>query len=210
MKTIKTSIFAILCVGILASCSTETKVSDEVEKNKVVATETSTVNNYTVDNDNSKVNWKGTMIGVYSHDGTINFKSGDVTVTDGVVTGGNFVIDMNTITPLDENYGPSGTKEDLVKHLGSDEFFGVAENPTASLKITAGTEMNLNADLTIKGVTEQVVVTDVKVTEENDVLTASGKVTFDRQKFGASYAPAKDVVLSDDIELEITISAKKK
>lgn len=211
MKAIKTSVMAILCVGLFTvSCTSEAEIAEKIEKNKVEATETSTVNNYGVDVASSKIMWKGTMVGVYSHDGTINLSSGNVTVTDGVITGGDFVVDMNTITPTDENYSAEHTAEMLVGHLGADDFFSVANYPTAALKITAGTKTELTADLTIRDKTEKVIIKDVVVSEDNGVLMASGNLTFDRQKFGVSYSGGKDKVLSDDIELKISLAANKK
>lgn len=154
----------------------------------------------------SIVGWTGSMVGVYDHTGTINILEGMISMENGTLSGGSFTIDMNSITPLDENYGEDNPKEKLVGHLGSADFFDIAANPTSNFVMTgmdleAGT---ISGDLTVKGVTNAETLTDV--TLDKETATATANLVFNRQTYGVSYASTmKDMVLSDDITLNITL-----
>ena len=123
------------------------------------------------------------------------------------IVGGSFVVDMSSITPLDENYAPDGsaqgTREMLVGHLSSGDFFAIEENPTASFEITGANEDgSVNGNLTIRGNTNTETVTDVKIADG----TVSGTLVFDRKKYDVAWdSPMKDAVLSNDIELNIEL-----
>lgn len=139
----------------------------------------------TVDVEASTVEWTGKKITGSSHNGTIDLKHGYLNLTeDGQLTGGEFVIDMNTIEVTDltgENKGK------LEGHLNSDDFFGVDNYDTSKLVIRKATPKSgniyaVNADLTIKGKTEPVSF-DMTVNEN----TATAKVDIDRTKFGIRY-----------------------
>ena len=63
----------------------------------------------------------------------------------------------------------------------------------------------------VRGKTNEEKVTDVVVTADSATVKASGKLVFNRQKYGVAYKAAmKDMLLADDIELTITISGTKK
>ena len=51
---------------------------------------------YMVDTKASRVEWIGTKVSGY-HTGSVNIKSGELTVSNGNITSGNFVMDMPTI-----------------------------------------------------------------------------------------------------------------
>lgn len=138
-----------------------------------------------IDVEASTVEWTGKKITGSSHYGTIDLKDGFINLTeDGKLTGGEFVIDMNTIEVTDltgENKGK------LEGHLNSDDFFGVNNHKTSKLVITnatpkSGNTYAVDGDLTIKGKTEP--VTFDMVVNEN---TATAKVAIDRTKFGIRY-----------------------
>ena len=59
---------------------------------------------YMLDTEGSKVNWTGSMLGLYDHTGNLKFSEGSVTVKDGVVTEGSFIIDMKSMSATDTNY----------------------------------------------------------------------------------------------------------
>jgi polyisoprenoid-binding protein YceI len=174
------------------------------ETTEEAAAETTEV---TIDASSSTVNWVGKMIGIKAHNGTINLQEGTLEMEGDKVVGGNFVVDMSTITPLDENYAPDGsdqgTREMLVGHLSSGDFFAVEENPTASFEITGTNEDGtVSGNLTVRGKTNQETVTDVKIADG----TVTGTLVFDRKKYDVAWdSPMKDAVLSDEIELNIEL-----
>ncbi|MCB0795196.1 MAG: YceI family protein [Flavobacteriales bacterium] len=168
---------------------------------------------YSIDPANSRIEWKGTMLGVKSHYGTIAITDGKMTVQGGMPLSGSFAVDMSAINPLDTNYAPDdakqGTKSMLIGHLQSPDFFDVATFPSAEFTITGASGTTITGDLTLRGQTHSETVTDVVITEENGILSATGKLTFDRQKYGAAWSSgAKDMVLNDNIELNIELSGK--
>lgn len=137
------------------------------------------------------------------HNGTINFKSGDVQLEDGKLVGGTFVVDMTTIDITDlEGSG----KAKLKGHLNSKDFFGVEEHPEATFLITSVVGNVVKGDLTIKGHTEK-----ESYTLEVNGNTISGVVKVDRTKFGIHYGSnsffdnLKDKAIDDEFELTINI-----
>jgi len=72
---------------------------------------------YTVEVNSSKVKWKATKVIGGGHHGTVNLASGQVAVNDKIITGGEFIIDMNTISA--EELG--GKTKMLEGHLRSQD-----------------------------------------------------------------------------------------
>ncbi|HKL91475.1 MAG TPA: YceI family protein, partial [Allomuricauda sp.] len=80
----------------------------------------------------STVTWKGYKVGG-SHTGTISLESGALEFDGEKLVGGEFVVNMSSIsaTDLEGEY-----KDKLDGHLKSDDFFGTADHPTAKLVFT--------------------------------------------------------------------------
>ena len=126
--------------------------------------------------------WKAYKI-AYERWGTIELESGELDFEDGILTGGNFVVDMTTIkvTSLE-----GGKKANLEKHLRSDDFFGVKQYPNATMVITAVEKnsdgYNVTGDFTIKGQTHPVIFP-----MSIDGNMAIAKVKIDRSKYNVRY-----------------------
>lgn len=157
----------------------------------------------------SKITWKGYKV-TGSHEGTIDLKSGHLEMDGNKLTGGEFVVDMTSITNLDMAAGEG--KEKLEGHLKSDDFFGVENHPTAKLVITSAESMNKNSysvkgDLTIKGKTNP--VTFVVSIYENKA-TATLKV--DRAKYDVRYGSGSffdnlgDKAIYDEFDLVVDLA----
>ncbi len=195
----------------LASCAGggETATEETATTEEVPAVETI---NWTVNPAASNIRWEGGTAGaqVYSHFGSIAVQEGMVVTEGGTIVNGKFVIDMTTITPQDENYGKENPAEKLVGHLASDDFFGIETYPTANFVVKSVNENTVTGDLTIKGKTHEETINLENVAVNGDEMTATGTLVFDRQKYDVAWAHyLKDVVLSDDITLNITLSATK-
>ncbi len=164
----------------------------------------------TVDTEASKVEWSGTLVGVYTHTGTLAITDGAFTVENGVVTGGSFTADLTTMTATDDNYDPEEDKtpEKLIGHLASPDFFDVENHPTATFVITGTTEDGkVKGNLTVRGTTNEEVLESVNVDAENGTATAA--LTFDRQKYGVAWNhPVKDMVLKNEVKLNVNVKAK--
>lgn len=194
----------VVATALLASCggSTENTATEEVANNDMIEAVSSPVNI-----DNSSIIWKGTMVGIYSHEGRLSFKEGNIIAAGGTVVGGSFTVDMTSMNPTDENYNPAEDKtpEKLVGHLSSADFFDVANYPTANFQITGSNENSINGKLTIRGITNEEKVENI--TYDASTKTWKGTLTFDRKKYDVAWdSPMKDVVLQNDIELTIIIS----
>ncbi|MBK9195268.1 MAG: YceI family protein [Flavobacteriales bacterium] len=169
---------------------------------------------YTLDGAASKLNWTGTMAGIKSHTGDLKFTEGTIMTKGPTLTGGSFTIDMKSYVMTDTNYAPDGaaqgTRANLMGHLMSPDFFAVDSFPTSTLKITAVTGNTATADLTVRGKTNSETITDIVVTPNADgTVSASGKLAFDRQKYGVSWdSGSKDAVLNNNIELNVQLVGK--
>ncbi|TXG39280.1 YceI family protein [Seonamhaeicola maritimus] len=153
--------------------------------------------------ENSKVVWKGYKV-TGSHEGTIAIKTGSLTFEADRLIGGEFEIDMTTIsaTDLEGNW-----KSKLDGHLKSDDFFGVETFPTAKLVFTSVEASGKNAykvtgDLTIKGKTNPVVFT---ISVYGNKANASIKI--DRSKYDVRYGSTsffdnlQDKAIYDEFDL---------
>ena len=140
--------------------------------------------NKTINVDKSSVKWTGNKI-TGSHNGDIKVKSGSFDFTDGNITKGEIVIDINSITCADLEDASYNKK--LVGHLKSDDFFGTEKFPTATFVVTKASKFVNNkasviGKITIKGKTETITF---DVMNNSGVYTAQLKI--DRTKFGIRY-----------------------
>ena len=213
MKALSLSVAALAALFLVACGPSEAEIAANKEKATAdsLAALAAMEMSYAVDAANSSVKWTGTMLGVKSHHGTVNMTEGKLAVKGGIVSAGSFTVDMTSIAPLDSAYAPDdakqGTRGMLVGHLSSPDFFDVANNPTASFVVTSADANSITGNLTVRGKTNEEKVTDVVVTEENGTVKASGKLAFDRQKYGVAWSTgAKDMILNDNIELEIALT----
>lgn len=159
---------------------------------------------FQVVSEESKVNWFGELMGVYTHEGLINLSDGYLEFEGDQLVGGNFVVDMTTIAPTDENYSEENPQENLINHLQSDDFFLVEEHPTASFTINAMNGNNLEGLLTIRGISNDAVVENIVVNKEEG--TAEGVLVFNRQDFDVAFThPVKDMVISNDIKVGVLL-----
>jgi polyisoprenoid-binding protein YceI len=88
---------------------------------------------FAVDLNESYVAWEGYKP-TGEHNGTVNLLSGKLNFSGDELVGGEFVMDMNSITVLDLTDEESNAK--LTGHLKSDDFFDVEKYPTARFVIT--------------------------------------------------------------------------
>lgn len=208
---------AIVALGLLiTSCGdggTSNKADDTAKKDDKKQEEKHEPVTMTANVDESRVQWAGTLVGVYTHKGYVPVKSGELTVEGSHVTGGEFTIDLTTIVPTDDNYKPDegNTKEKLAGHLQDEDFFYVEEYPTAHFKVTGHNDETgeIMGVATIRGIEGEETITNVKIDPKTG--NAKGLLTIDRQKYDVAFShPAEDMVLSDEIKLEISLKMNPK
>lgn len=156
----------------------------------------------------SNINWKGYKV-TGSHEGNIKFKSGTLTFNGQALNGGELLVDMNSIDCTDMQ---GGGKAKLEGHLKSDDFFGVAAHPTASIKFTKvvsrGTEgeFKVTANITIKNITKEI---KFNATAKDGMATANIKL--DRSDFDIKYGSGSffdnlgDKTIYDEFDLAVTL-----
>ncbi len=188
----------------VAACNSAETTQEEVAEIEGVTAE------ITADTSASEVVWEGNMLGLYGHSGTVAVQSGSLSIENGVVKGGTFTADLTGITPTDDAYDEENTKDKLIGHLASDDFFNVADFPTATFEITGSEESSVMGNLTVRGKTNPEKVENVTVTEENGSVVVTGDLTFDRTKYDVNFSTgAADKVLSNDITLKVKVVGNK-
>lgn len=201
------TVLAVIAIGV-SSCQQggSEQGTDSTSENSGSATGEAKV--YSVDLSASNIDWKGTMLGIYSHTGTINLSDASISVAGGMVTSGSFSVDMTSMLTTDEDaLYKMASREKFIGHLQSDDFFGAETHPTSTFVFKSMQGNTITGDLSIKGETHEEKITDVVVSQAGNTLAASGKLVFDRQKYNVSWAsPMSDRVLSDDIELDIKLT----
>lgn len=156
----------------------------------------------------TEITWLGKKV-TGQHNGTIELKSGTLTVEANAIISGKFVIDMTSLKNIDLTDAETNGK--LIGHLKSDDFFSVEKYPEATLLITEKAEFKENqahvkGDLTIKGITNPV---EFHVTRNGDVYTTS--VTVNRAKYNVRYGSKSffndlgDKVIYDNFEIGVKL-----
>ena len=154
----------------------------------------------------SNIRWYGEELTGKTHFGNLSFKEAHINVQDGVITSGNFVVNMTSLTVEDLS---GGGKLKLTGHLKSDNFFGVEKYPEARLNITQKAKVsdgvqNMVGELTIKGIKHPVEF--IMILRDNN--SAIAQLTFDRSIYnvrfrsGSFFENLGDKLIIDDIKLK--------
>jgi polyisoprenoid-binding protein YceI len=151
----------------------------------------------------SSVSWTASKV-TGTHSGIISLGQSHLEMEGERVVGGRIEVDMSTIvvTDLEGEY-----KTKLEDHLKTDDFFGVAQYPTASLDITGSTanddgSQQVTGNITIKGVTQPISFT---MSFKGNYATA--ELNIDRTKFGIRYGSGSfienlgDKAINDEFQL---------
>ncbi len=148
-----------------------------------------------------------------NHFGILKLKSGTMVFKDGNLAGGSFSMDMNSITADDLKDDPK-YKNMLERHLKSDDFFDVARFPVStfqikSVKKTAGTNnYKITGALTVKGVSKNISFPAKVLANENGATFSSEQFTFNRKDFGLKYNIFEDMLISNQVEINVDLTAK--
>ena len=187
---------------------------------------------FTIDPQTSKMEWIGTKVSGH-HSGPIMIKSGELLVSNGNISGGNFILDMTSISTM----GPEGSDADgnakLTGHLKSGDFFDVEKYPEANFtitevkpftgtvndsedarqadikeyKVTNPTHM-VSGNLTIKDVSKNIEF-PAKIIISDNAVEATTKFNIDRSKWNIVYPGKPDDLIRNDIHLGIALKATK-
>jgi polyisoprenoid-binding protein YceI len=197
-------IFTLLMLTALTSCNLNTSQSESSNGTTLQASDAS----YTINPDQSIIVWTGREVTTSKHFGNIYFASGQFELKSGLISSGEFVVDMTTIDNQDL---PEDRRGRLEAHLKSDDFFSVESHPTALLSIlssesVADGKWMVSGELTIKTFTHPV---EFEMSNSNDGWKAN--LVFDRSKYevkfrsGSFFENLGDKLIYDDIELAINL-----
>ncbi|MEM6515526.1 MAG: YceI family protein [Bacteroidota bacterium] len=166
-----------------------------------------------IDTSKSEIKWIGEYAFYFGgHEGVIDFKDGHFIKTGELITGGEFTIDMNTISSTDMEEPEA--RADLDKHLKNEDFFQVDKYPEAKLVIKRVRYENpksikVFADLTIKDITRPINFLGNLDFEKQQMTT---KFKIDRTLWGITYSSKeiegkfKDGLISDAVGFEVLLS----
>ncbi|WKD85887.1 Protein YceI [Polaribacter huanghezhanensis] len=207
----KLVILAIAFSAVLVSCKENKKV--EVKEEVAVIKSASDLNN--VDVTASVLNWKGAKP-TGEHNGTVALKSGGILIENGVITAGEFVVDMSTITNLDMK-GKAGAGK-IEGHLKSVDFFDVAAYPTAKFVITnvekKDDKLAVTGNLNIKDVTKSITIPATLSEVDGAYVFKSENFNINRADFNIKYGSKsffdnlKDKFVDDLVEMSFVVKTK--
>ena len=212
----KLLIIVIAAISFAACNSNSVKKAETTEKQTAASTDGTA---YAVDS-TSTITWTGSKP-TRNHTGTFKIADGKFIVKDGALTGGNFTININSLTNQDLA-ADAESKGKLEGHLKSPDFFDVAKYPTAKFEITA-VEPNIDStkneithiirgNLTLKDSTKNVAI-PARVTIDAKTLVASATFSIDRTLWGMNYKGPdnpQDWIIAKAVELKLNLTAASK
>lgn len=193
MKTLIAAVFAVSTMSAFAAATT-----------------------YNVDPAASKITYVGRKV-TGEHTGNLTIKSGNLVVDGDALTGGEVVVDMNSLTSNDLTDKEYNTK--YVGHMKSPDFFNTEKFPESKLVIKSSKKtkngLEVTGDLTMIGSTQPVTftVTDWKKTDSS--VSGKSKLVLDRTKWGLKYGSDSffkglgDKAIKNEFELTVDLTAKK-
>lgn len=214
MKPFKKSYTVLLLLATF--CAPVAKENEKNASASLVSMEQVAGEKYAVDKKESVITWKGSMVIADNgnHIGYVYMSKGELIINKNLLAGGTVEIDMNTI-----EYKDKENTNSPIHHLKSADYFDVYSFPISKFAITqvksvSGGNIEVTGNLTIKDVTNALTF-PAKIDVKDGVVTANGKVTLDRTQWGIRYRSGKffdnlaDQAVSDDIELDMKIVARK-
>ncbi len=171
---------------------------------------------YNVDPAQTKITYVGKKV-TGEHTGHLKAKSGKITVKGDEITGGEVVVDMNSLTSTDITDPEYNAK--FIGHMKSEDFFNTPKYPEAKLVIKSSKKsdkgLEVKGDMTILGQTKPVsfVVTDIKKTDSS--FSGKSNLTLDRTLWGIKYGSTSffkslgDKAINNEFNLTIELAAKK-
>ncbi|MBL7717628.1 MAG: YceI family protein [Flavipsychrobacter sp.] len=222
-QTLKLGAIALtLSAFTFASCESAPK-GDEAKVTDEQAAATTTGNQtFAADTANSWVRFTGNGVGK-NHPGKFKVSEGNVAVANNALTGGSFVININSMD-MEEEGEMIDTK--LRPHLLAPDFFDAEKYQTAKFEITkvepytagaenasvvAGANYTVSGNLTLKDVTKNVTFpAKVDVTEGG--VNAKANFDIDRTQWNMAYGNDKslgDKFISETVNIELDLKANK-
>lgn len=209
-----TMILASLSVALLSACKGKTENEAKTgDAQEVASADSAKSITLTIQKENSEFKWFGHKP-TGDHFGHISVKEGTLSLENGTLKSGKFVLDMKSIT-VEDMKDPADNK-DLQEHLQSGDFFEVDKNPETVFEITQVKSLNADSsiiagNLTIKGKTNNIEF-PAKLSLNGESLEATAKFSIDRLKWDLNYHSEKSLgnkFIYPNIDFEIKLKAAK-
>ena len=165
----------------------------------------------------SRLEWQAKKV-TGEHHGTVSIARGEVYVDNDILTGGNFAVDMNTITVLGMDDTASVSK--LTKHLKSDDFFASEKFPIGRFVFSSAEPVNddkgnnylIKGFLMIKNI-QHPITFPAKVDIVAGKVTCTAEIVVDRTKYDVKFRSGKffenlgDNLIYDDFTMKVFFTA---
>jgi polyisoprenoid-binding protein YceI len=222
MKSLKiiTSIFASGLL-FLQACS-DTPKGDKAAISEEQKASESTGETFMVDTSTSRIRFTGNGVGK-NHPGIFKLSSGNVSIANNQVTGGDFTINIKSME-VEEKGDMFQNK--LKPHLLSGDFFDADKFGTAKFEITKvdpytsqgndtsiveGANFSVSGNLTLKETTKNITF-PAKIDLDGNTLKARGNFNIDRTQWKMNYGNDKtlgDKFISETVNIELNLEARK-
>jgi polyisoprenoid-binding protein YceI len=203
---------------MLASCQDAPKADQaDATAAQTVAPAAATAAVYKADVGQSKIEFVGTKP-TGKHHGTLAIKEGSLSVENGAITAGSFVVDMSSVKADDQD---SAKNAMLGGHLMSPDFFDAAKFGTGTFQITAvtaGVDSSAKAkdathtvtgNLNLKGISKSITF-PARVNMTDATITTDANFNIDRKEWGiGEVASLKDKLISPTVNITLHIVAVK-
>lgn len=188
-----------------------------ISENNLIDLETTAESNeiiLKVDSSKSVIKWRGTkMMRIGKHEGIIKISKGEIILTEGQITGGNFEIDMNSLEITDMPKHETIPRRRLINDFFREDFFDINKYPVAifiisSSKYSKAMEYLISGDLTMKGVSIAITFLATFTSLSENKIEAKAEITLDRQEWGISFNALQNAIVDDDFYLWFNIVAQ--
>lgn len=214
LTPLKITMIAFVMIGTISCKNSEKENEMEME---AAAEASEMAFDYKVDSAASEIKWEGSKP-TATHHGIVKLSSGVLSIHEGEIQAGNFVIDMNSITDEDLT---GDDKANLEAHLkgtakGKEgDFFDVQKYPTALFELIGVENNRVKGNLTIKGKTNTIEFPATVVFDGDKMTFTSEPFELDRTKWSVNFGSKSifpslgDKFISDTMKLTVSLEAKK-
>lgn len=228
MKNLGKFFTVIALSGAVVACNqapeADVQASEAKEVEAAEPTETTTA--YTVNTEGDEIHWVGYKTYAESeHNGEIQVSEGTFTVENGEITGGNFVIDMMSITNNDLPEEGDFNQARLIGHLQSEDFFYAEKYPTATFTVTEvaeapadnkkGATHMISGNLEMRGNSRNITIPAMVEMNDNMISLKTPEFVIDRTQWEVQALStnieglAKENLVDNNIKLKIDLTANK-
>lgn len=203
---------SVLFLAMVAVALTACSNSEEAEENEEVVATT-----YSLDTENSTIEWKGSMSPEYFHSGTIKATEGSVTMEGDELKSGSFKIDMNSIDDTSLEDGKSQALEGHLKGTMVDEahpqnlFFNTPKFPEVTVTLNSFKDGQLNLTMNILGKKlDQTVPATLKADEKGALINGDFAIDFSSMGIpGFQPNPEDGSGINPKVEFKVTLKLTK-